>query len=90
MLTVPLQINGKDVFTDKTFDVVNPSTGKVIHNSASASLKEVELAVEVRIPFPTSGQYETRQMQSPLILILTFPYPIIPTPSLPISPGKQS
>ena len=56
MLTVPLQINGKDVFTDKTFDVVNPSTGKVIHNSASASLKEVELAVEVRIPLLTSGQ----------------------------------
>ena len=49
MHTVPLQINGQDVFTDKTFDVVNPSTGKVIHNSASASLKEVELAVEVRI-----------------------------------------
>jgi acyl-CoA reductase-like NAD-dependent aldehyde dehydrogenase len=52
MLTVPLQINGKDVFTDKTFDVVNPSTGKVIHNSAAASLKEVELAVQVRISTP--------------------------------------
>ena len=55
MLTIPLQINGKDVFTDKTFGVVNPSTGKVIHNSAAASLKEVELAVEVRIPLLTSG-----------------------------------
>jgi len=54
MLTVPLQINGKDIFTDKTFDVVNPSTGKVIHNSAAASLKEVELAVEAaKTAFPS-------------------------------------
>lgn len=54
MLTVPLQINGKDVFTDKTFDVVNPTTGKVIHNSASASLKEVEQAVEAaQTAFPS-------------------------------------
>jgi acyl-CoA reductase-like NAD-dependent aldehyde dehydrogenase len=49
MLTVPLLINGKDVLTEKTFDVVSPTTGKVIHNSAAASLKEVELAVDVRL-----------------------------------------
>ena len=77
MLTVPLQINGKDVFTDKTFDVVNPSTGKVIHNSAAASLKEVELAVEVRIsnPQPPYPQNQSIAVSyKPLLLQVQTPF----------------
>ncbi|KUJ10923.1 aldehyde dehydrogenase [Mollisia scopiformis] len=46
MLTVPLQINGKDVFTSKTIDVTNPSTGQVIHKASSAGVTETIQAVE--------------------------------------------
>ncbi len=46
MLTVPLQINGKDVSTSKTLDVTNPSTGKVIHKASSASVSDAISAVE--------------------------------------------
>ncbi|MCJ1245884.1 hypothetical protein MMC30_003088 [Trapelia coarctata] len=34
---VPLQINGKDVKTNNTFDVVDPSSGKVIWKSSASS-----------------------------------------------------
>jgi acyl-CoA reductase-like NAD-dependent aldehyde dehydrogenase len=46
MITVPLQINGKDVHTSKTFDVLNPSTGKIIHQASSASVADATRAVE--------------------------------------------
>lgn len=46
MLTVPLQINGKDVHSSKTLDVTNPSTGKVIHKAAAASVDDAIKAVE--------------------------------------------
>lgn len=46
MLTVPLQINGKDVTTSKTIDVTNPSTGKVIHKASSAGVTEAVQAIE--------------------------------------------
>lgn len=35
--TVPLLINGKDVYPQKSFDVVSPATGKVVHKCASAT-----------------------------------------------------
>ena len=44
--TVPLQINGEEVQTENTFDVVNPATGKVLWKSASASKGEAIKAVE--------------------------------------------
>ena len=44
---VPLQINGKEVLnTEHTFEVVNPATGKVLWESASASKKDAIKAVE--------------------------------------------
>ena len=44
--TVPLQINGKEVETTNTFDVVDPSTGKTIWKSASASKEDAINAIE--------------------------------------------
>lgn len=46
MLTVPLQINGKDAHTSKLIDVTNPSTGKVIHKASAASVSDALKAVE--------------------------------------------
>ena len=43
---VPLQINGEEVQTSNTFDVVDPSTGKVLWKSASASKVDAIRAVE--------------------------------------------
>ncbi|MCJ1291708.1 hypothetical protein MMC34_003253 [Xylographa carneopallida] len=43
---IPLQINGKEVKTSTTFDVVDPSTGKVIWKSASASKEDAMNAIE--------------------------------------------
>ena len=52
-LTVPLQINGKEVKTEHTFDVVNPATGKVIWESSSASKKDAISAIEAaKAAFP--------------------------------------
>jgi acyl-CoA reductase-like NAD-dependent aldehyde dehydrogenase len=45
-LVVPLQIYGNEVKTNTTFDVVNPSSGKVIWKAASASKEDVLKAVE--------------------------------------------
>jgi acyl-CoA reductase-like NAD-dependent aldehyde dehydrogenase len=44
--TVPLIINGEDIITATKFDVVNPATGKVIHQSSSVSVEEATRAVE--------------------------------------------
>lgn len=46
MLIVPLQINGKDVHTSKTIQVVSPSTGNVIHQASAAGIAEALKAVE--------------------------------------------
>ncbi|MCJ1418137.1 hypothetical protein MMC32_004482 [Xylographa parallela] len=43
---IPLQINGHEVKTSTTFDVVDPSTGKVIWKSASASNEDAVNAIE--------------------------------------------
>jgi acyl-CoA reductase-like NAD-dependent aldehyde dehydrogenase len=54
MLNVPLQINGKDVTTSKTFDVYNPSTGKVIHQASSASVSDAKAAADAaQAAFPS-------------------------------------
>ncbi|KAK4464187.1 aldehyde dehydrogenase domain-containing protein [Cladorrhinum samala] len=44
--TVPFWINGEEYHTDSKFDVISPATGEVIHQSSSATQKEVGLAVE--------------------------------------------
>jgi acyl-CoA reductase-like NAD-dependent aldehyde dehydrogenase len=43
---IPLIINGEDVHTTTTFDVTSPLTGKVIHQSSSASVDDATRAVE--------------------------------------------
>lgn len=43
--TVPLQINGKEVHTSKTYDVQNPGTGKLLWRSSAATKKEAIAAV---------------------------------------------
>ena len=43
---VPLQINGTEVQTEKTYDVKNPVTGEVLWKSAAATKKEAIFAVE--------------------------------------------
>lgn len=43
---VPLQINGKEIITDTTFDVVDPGTDKVVWKSSSASKEDAIKAVE--------------------------------------------
>ncbi|KAM3414784.1 hypothetical protein BST61_g9935 [Cercospora zeina] len=44
--TVPLIIDGKDVITDKTFDVVSPVQNAKSNECSSASLEHVKAAVE--------------------------------------------
>lgn len=43
---VPLIIGGKDVQTTTTFDVVSPVSGKVLHQSSSASVDDANRAAE--------------------------------------------
>ncbi|KAK5992662.1 Vanillin dehydrogenase [Cladobotryum mycophilum] len=43
---VPLLINGADYYPEKTFDVVSPVTGKVIHQCGSASVADAGAAVD--------------------------------------------
>ena len=45
--TVPLIINGREVRTEKTFDVTSPATGKVIHRACSASVEDTSNAVAI-------------------------------------------
>jgi acyl-CoA reductase-like NAD-dependent aldehyde dehydrogenase len=44
--SVPFLIGGKEVHPEKTFDVVSPATGKVVHRCGAATDKEVQLAVD--------------------------------------------
>ena len=44
--TIPIQIGGNDVTTTITFDVINPSTGKVIWKQCAASKHDAIKAVE--------------------------------------------
>lgn len=44
--TVPFFINGKDVVAEKTFDVVNPATGKAVHKCSSATEADAQAAVD--------------------------------------------
>lgn len=44
--TVPAIINGKDVHTSSTFDVIAPATGKVLHKCSSVSVQEAIQAVD--------------------------------------------
>ena len=44
--TLPLQINGQEVETTNTFDVVDPLTGKISWKSASASKEDAINAIE--------------------------------------------
>lgn len=43
---VPFFINGKEVHSERKFNVVSPATGKVVHECASASEADVRAAVD--------------------------------------------
>lgn len=44
--TIPAQIGGKEYTLSDTFDVISPSTDKVLHRCSSASVQEATKAVE--------------------------------------------
>lgn len=44
--TVPLYINGKEILTETTYDVVSPASGEVLHKASGASVAEAIQAVE--------------------------------------------
>ena len=43
--SVPFFINGEQVHPEKSFDVINPATGKVVHQAGGATLVEAAAAV---------------------------------------------
>lgn len=44
--TVPLQINGAEIITDTTFDVVDPATGSTVWKCSSASIEHARDAAQ--------------------------------------------
>ncbi|KAM0415790.1 hypothetical protein ACHAPT_013251 [Fusarium lateritium] len=44
--TVPLVIDGDEVFSDDTFDVTNPSTGAIVHKSSNAHVSHGQAAAQ--------------------------------------------
>lgn len=44
--TVPFFINGRDVLSEKTFDVVNPATHAAVHKCSSATSSDAQAAVD--------------------------------------------
>jgi acyl-CoA reductase-like NAD-dependent aldehyde dehydrogenase len=43
---IPLWLDGKEVITESTFEVISPNTGKPIYKSSSASIADAEKAIE--------------------------------------------
>ena len=44
--TIPLQINGAEIVTGTTFDVINPATESVVWKSSTASVEDARNAVQ--------------------------------------------
>lgn len=44
--TVPAQINGKEIVFQDTFEVISPTTGKLLHYCSSASVSDAISAIE--------------------------------------------
>ena len=44
--TIPLWLDGKEIETNVTYDVVSPSTGEVLYKSSSASVDDAERAIK--------------------------------------------
>lgn len=44
--TIPLWLDGKEVTTTNSYDVVSPKTGQVLYKSASASIEDAERALQ--------------------------------------------
>lgn len=47
--TVPFFIQGKDVISSKTFDVISPATGKTVHKCSSATEADAQAAVDAAV-----------------------------------------
>jgi acyl-CoA reductase-like NAD-dependent aldehyde dehydrogenase len=43
---IPLWLDGREVITESTFEVISPNTGKPIYKSSSASVADAEKAIE--------------------------------------------
>jgi acyl-CoA reductase-like NAD-dependent aldehyde dehydrogenase len=43
---IPLWLDGREVITESTFEVISPNTGKPIYKSSSASIADAEKAIE--------------------------------------------
>jgi acyl-CoA reductase-like NAD-dependent aldehyde dehydrogenase len=68
LITVPLHINGQDVTTEHTYDVINPGTGKVIWRAASASKRDAINAVETaQAAFPAWSRTKPAQRRDILL-----------------------
>ena len=44
--TVPLWLEGKEITTSTTYDVIAPATGKILYKSSSASVQDAENAIQ--------------------------------------------
>lgn len=65
---VPLVIGGKHFFTEKTFDVKSPSTGKVLHRAAAASEEDAIKAVDAASEALRSWRKTTLQQRQDIFL----------------------
>ncbi|OAA32068.1 Aldehyde/histidinol dehydrogenase [Moelleriella libera RCEF 2490] len=65
---VPLVIGGKHFFTEKTFDVKSPSTGKVLHRAAAASKEDAIKAVDAASEALRSWRKTTLQQRQDIFL----------------------
>ncbi|EGP86364.1 unnamed protein product [Zymoseptoria tritici ST99CH_1E4] len=55
--TIPLWLNGEQVQTSKSFEVISPSTGKALYKSAAASVDDANAAVAAaKAAFPAWSQ----------------------------------
>jgi acyl-CoA reductase-like NAD-dependent aldehyde dehydrogenase len=66
--TVPFIINGKEVLAEKSFDVISPSTGKVVHRCSSASDADVDAAVDAAAQALKSWRGATPQARRAIFL----------------------
>ena len=69
LCVIPLHINGQEIKTDTTFDVVNPSTGQVIWKSSAALKEDAIHAVEAaQAAFPAWSKVKPTKRRDILLL----------------------
>ncbi|EED14750.1 aldehyde dehydrogenase, putative [Talaromyces stipitatus ATCC 10500] len=67
---IPLLLDGKEINTDVTYDVVSPTTGKTIYKSSSASVEDAKRAVEsAQTAFETWSQVKPNDRRDILLRV---------------------